>query len=101
MLRVQCRHMWPRPRTILLTHSIASWLAMSVMWLVQLSTGHNPPNTFHDPQFWMIFGFTEVAAPLILPIGALIGSFSFRPEMTWIFSATILAYSATATIAGS
>src|SRR5438874_10342752 len=90
--------MWRRWRTILFAHSIASWVSMSALWIVQLTDSRRPTHTFDNPTFWLIFCVTEVAAPALLPLLAFAMVFSYRPGMGPILEITFSAYLVTVAI---
>jgi hypothetical protein len=74
--------MWRRFRAILLSHSVASWFAMSALWAYQLlCPGMMPQNSFHDPKFWLIFSVTEIGAPVVVPWGFFLVMSNYRAEM--------------------
>lgn len=61
--------MSPHVRTVLWAHAIASWATFGVLWFDTLRQPNRPPL---DGQFWMIFGVTELFAPIWLPLSFLV-----------------------------
>ncbi len=66
--------MWRRFRAILLSHAVASWLAMLALWIYQQFLQPGIPsnllwsNVRGDPQFWLSFAVHEAAAPIFVPM---------------------------------
>jgi hypothetical protein len=91
--------MLQRWRTILLAHSLASWAAMSALWIVQLSDTHRPTHTFDNPTFWLIFLVSELGAPLIMPPMGFAVLLAYRKEMQPLALSIVISYVMTAAIA--
>jgi hypothetical protein len=53
-------------RTILLAHAIACWVVFGVLWGHTLLVAR--PRVPLDGRFWLVFGLTEVGAPIWLPL---------------------------------
>lgn len=61
-------------RTVLWSHSLASWAAFGVLWADALRQPNRGPT---DGEFWLIFLLTEGLAPLWLPLSIII----YRPDL--------------------
>jgi hypothetical protein len=87
--------MWRRIRPIILSHSVASWVAMSGLWAYQCVKYKYSP--LGDPYLCRSFCISEIGAPLVFPCLLVSLVFSgLRSNILGFFPVLVVAYAGVA-----
>jgi hypothetical protein len=68
--------MWRRIRAVILSHAMASWIAMGVLLVYRLNGPRlRKIDYINEPRSWLVISIFEFGAPILLPAGLLFSAY--------------------------